>query len=226
MNHNDDESFLPKKVKLNGKDVDVGSLSPSAQEQLSKALTDDEEVADELTPRREKANELDPDWRLGNSDYFNAMWEQQKATGGQKDGLLKQFLEEAAVANGDTSAFAWQNYRKQAELKHDEAMVELVTAYQQAWLEHCLPLAEKIIVNDFVYSQFGNTINSYSPHWLDTAYWMDAQLKSTTMRLHKEHRELEKRQAATEKAPQPAKRGNSVDPSQASALYVNMKSGD
>ncbi len=33
---------LPK-AKLNGKDIDVGSLSPAAQEQLAKALADDEE---------------------------------------------------------------------------------------------------------------------------------------------------------------------------------------
>jgi hypothetical protein len=59
--------------------------------------------------------------------------------------------------------------------EQSEALLE---AYKQAWLEHCKPLAEKILANDYR--------PPYTNHWHQAQWWMGEQSDKIQTKLHKD----------------------------------------
>ena len=63
---------------------------------------------------------------------------------------------------------------------------EALAAYKEAWLEYCLPYAQKILVNDWRSPLHHN--NLFSFHWHKAFCWENDQIHKTTRRLREEER--------------------------------------
>jgi hypothetical protein len=63
---------------------------------------------------------------------------------------------------------------------------EGLAAYKEAWLEYCLPHAQKILANDWRSPM--DHINLFSAHWHEALCWENAQIHKITKRLRDDER--------------------------------------